>query len=315
MTYSSGGLIQATDYNTFVGTNPVNTSGVLNSVWGTGNGNAGYGQSAVSQSAAAGGTVTATQWSSLINTLNNVYRHQSGSNSALSAVSTGDTVTYLSSLSGALTTIYTNRLTAASQGTTTTGATFSPAFSVGNTYAAQTWTFTRTIAFASGNAARYFFNAGGQLNFVTISAVNNDSSGRSGDWVTLIGSNLVNISAIKQGSNGGKSGTGGTVNTNNTALGYWSSTTTAQTIADITSTTYTYTGDYVRVAIRTSAANASGNGDNGSTVYLDFTVYSQNHDSLHLFNQTLNVTWNHRIDVVYPETTNLTSTWGTATIS
>lgn len=314
MTYSQGGLIQTTDYNTFVGSASNSSSGNINSVWSTGSGNVGYGQTALSQSATSTGTVTATQWSSLINTLNSVSTHQSGSGSGISAVTSGSTIAYLSSLSTSLGTVYTNRLNFATQGTTTTGSTYSPAFSAGNSYAAQTWTFTRTITFASANQARYFFNAGGQLNFVTISAVNNDASGRSGDWVTLIGTNLVNISAFRAQSNGGKSGTGGTVNTNNTALGYYNLTTTAQTIAKITSTTYTYTSDYVQVDVRSNGAQGA-NGDTGSIIYLDFTVYSQAHDSLHLFNQTLNVTWNHRIDVVYPETTNLTNSWGTVTIS
>ena len=56
MTYSSGGLIQATDYNGFVST----TSGAnVNGIWATGTTDAGYGQSALGTVSAAG-TVTAT---------------------------------------------------------------------------------------------------------------------------------------------------------------------------------------------------------------------------------------------------------------
>ena len=313
MTYSSGGLIQATDYNNFIGGNPATGSGTINAVWATGNGQYGYGQTPLSQAAATGGTVTATQWATLINTLNSVNTHQSGSGTGIAATTAGSLITYLGTLSTALGTVYTNHNNFASQGATTTGATFSPNFTVAATTAAQTWTFTRTVTFSSGDAARYFFNAGGQLNFVTISATNGDGTSRSADWATLIATNLGNIPAIRTLTNGGRSGTGGTVNTNNTSLGYFNSSTTAATIAQITSTTSTYTGDYIIAKLRTSAANASGNGDNGAVVYLDFTVYSA--AKLLAFNESINVTWNHRIDVVYPETTNLISSWGTPTIS
>ena len=52
MTYTSGGLIQATDYNGFVST----TSGAnVNNVWSTGSGDAGWGQSATVRGCGGGG--------------------------------------------------------------------------------------------------------------------------------------------------------------------------------------------------------------------------------------------------------------------
>ncbi len=318
MAYAQGGLIAATDYNGFVGPDPSTTAGQLNAVWATGNGQYGYGQTPVAQSAATAGLVTATQWSTLINTLNNVNAHQSGSGTGISAVTTGSTIAYLSTLSTSLSTIYTNHLNFASQGSTLAGATFSPNFTVADTASAETWTFTRTVTFASGDAARYFFNAGGQLNFVTISATNNDGTSRSGDWVTLIATNLGSINAIRATTNGGIGGTGGTINTNNTSFGYYNGTTTSTITKQITSTTSLYTGDYITVGFRNSAANASGHGDNGTTFYLDFTVYSAARTDPTLgavFNDSINVTWNHRIDIVYPETTYLASSWGTPTIT
>ena len=65
MAYSSGGLIEATDYNGFVST----TSGAnVNNVWSTGSTDSGWGQSALATVAAAG-SITATQWASLVNTI------------------------------------------------------------------------------------------------------------------------------------------------------------------------------------------------------------------------------------------------------
>jgi hypothetical protein len=313
MAYSSGGLITASDYNNLVGTSTSTTSGQINAVWSIGNAQYGYGQTAIVQSAATAGLITATQWATLTNAINSVLAHQSGTGVGLTANTAGQTITAVSSVSTALTTIYTNHNAFATQGTIVPGATFSPNFTVAATTAAQTWTFTRTVTFSSGDAARYFFNAGGQLNFVTISATNGDATSRSADWVTLIATNLGNVPTIRTLTNGGRSGTGGTLNTNNTALGYFNASTAAATITQVTSTTSTYTGDYIICAIRTSAANVSGHGDNGAVVYLDFTVYSAA-KSLS-FNESINVTWNHRIDVVPPETTNLSNTWGTPTIT
>ena len=63
MTYTSGSLIQAADYNTFT-----TSAGGLNDIWSTGSGDKGWGQTSFT-SVAAGGTVTATQWATLVNNL------------------------------------------------------------------------------------------------------------------------------------------------------------------------------------------------------------------------------------------------------
>jgi hypothetical protein len=320
MAYSSGGLIQATDYNnlTWGGTQGTYTNATNNLafVLGVGNAQSGYGQSvsSINTVAANSTTVTALQWTGLLNGLNACLGHQSGSAAQIASgtMVTGGVITYQANINTAATTINTNKALYTAQGTTTTGSTFSPNFTVAATTAAQTWTFTRTVTFPSADQARYFFNSGGRLNLVTISATNGDSTARSGDWVTLIGTNLVNISAIQSLTNGGRSGTGGTLNTNNTSLGYFNSTTSAQTITQVTSTTATYTGDYVIVAIRTNGKQGA-NYDNGTILYLDFTVYSAAKAAS--FNESINVTWNHRIDIVYPETTYLTNSWGTPTIT
>ena len=68
MTYTSGSLIQATDYNGFVST----TAGAnINATWSTGTTSAGYGQTALATVSAAG-TITATQWASLVNTISSM---------------------------------------------------------------------------------------------------------------------------------------------------------------------------------------------------------------------------------------------------
>ena len=307
MTYSSGGLIQATDYNNFI-----NGSNQLNTVWNIGTGNAGYGQTAIS-TVAGGGTVTATQWATLINALNSTLTHQQGSGSGISATTAGSTITYLSALSTSINTAYTNRVNFNTQGTTTTGSVYSPNPTAGNdvTYGENT-IFQRAVTFSSGDAARYFFNAGGQLNLVITSVSNNDGTARSADAVTVIGTNLGGVSAFRAHTNGGRTGVGGSVNTNNTSFGYYNLSASNVVTQYITSASGTYSSDFAKIYFGSNGSNVSGNGDAGSIVNIFLNYYSAHTSG---FNDTLNITVNHRVDIVYPETTNLGNSWGTVTVS
>ena len=325
MAYSQGGLIEATDYNNFL-----NGSNQLNTVWSTGTGNVGYGQTALS-TVSSGVPITATQWATLINTLNSALVHQSGTGSGISVTTTGSAINYLSSLANNINTAYTNRLNKTTNGSTTTGNVYSPAFSEVNQTAAYNSSFTRTIAFESGDAARYFFNAGGYINFITTSAVNNDATSRSADMVTLIGTNLGNFTGFGAANNSGRSGTGGTLTTNATGTGYYGLTTSEVSLSYIDATSVTYSADYVALNYFTSTANISGNGDKGSTIYIQGifnsgaqTTYAAPGPNPTLTGTTVtntttedsvNVTWNHRIDIVYPESTNLSAVWGNVTVT
>jgi hypothetical protein len=329
MSYASGGLIQASDYNGFVGTNST-TSGTVNYIWSTGNGQYGYGQTALA-SVSSTGLVTATQWASVINTLNSIYVHQTGSGTGLSAPTAGSLITYLSAVSGSVSTINTNHISFASQGSTTTGTTYSPNFVVANTNSSETYTVTRTVTFASGDAARYFFNAGGQINFVIASVTNGDSSSRSGDLVTLLATDFASLPAFRATTNGGRSGSGGTLNTNATSIGYYGLTTSPQTLVSITSTTSGYTGDYVTLTAQTNTTNYNGNGDVGYVITFVLTIFSATRPTLPAppanppgtgttttntsSNDSINITVNHHVDIVAPETTNLSNTWGTITVA
>jgi hypothetical protein len=310
MAYSQGGLIAATDYNGFVaGTNQLNT------VWSVGTGDAGYGQTAISQ-VSTGGTVTATQWATLINTLNTTLTHQSGSGSGIGATTAGSTIAYLSTLATNVNNSYTNRLNFAAQGATTTGAVYSPNITAANntTYGTAT-VFQRVVTFSSGDAARYFFNAGGQINLVITSVSNNDGTARSADAASTIGTYLGGVSAFRAHSNAGRTGSGGTLNTNNTSFGYYNLTSSNVITQQVTSTNGTYTNTVAQVYFGSNGTNLAGNGDAGSVIniYLNFTDGHNNFAGG--FNDTLNITINHRVDIVYPESTNLSNTWGTVTVS
>jgi hypothetical protein len=317
MAYQQGGIITYTDFNNIVGANPNTTRGTLNAVWGTGSGDAGYGQS-FSQSAATGGLVTATQWGTLINSINNMSKHQSAGGvtpAQIGTVAPGNTIQYLSSINTALGTIYDNRLNYSSQGSTVQGSNFGFNPSSGSNPAALLYTAVRTVSFASGDAARYFFNAGGKLNFVTTGVSNNDGQGRSADIVNLVQNNLGSINGFGAHGNNGRTGSGGTVSQNNTGQGYYESQAGEfQSLAYINSTGYPYSGDWCALNAYTSSQNASGNGDKGATLYFKMYIYLGALQS-DFGNKGFNVTWNHRIDVVYPESTNLSNSWGTVSIS
>jgi hypothetical protein len=329
MSYASGGLIQATDYNGFVG-GATTPTGTINYVWSTGNGQYGYGQTAL-PTVSSTGVVYATQWATAINTINLISKHQSGSVTSLTAPSAGSLIAYLSAVTTSIATINTNHLANAVAGTTVVGATFNPGETVSNQQAAATFVITRTVTFNGGpDAARYFFNAGGRLNLI-ISAVNNDGSGRSGDMVSLLNGNIGGITNFAATTNSGRIGSGGTSATNLTSAGYYNITTSNTTIVQATSTTSGYTSDYANIFVSTNGVQGT-NADNGTVLKFSIGMYSAARPTLPappaaapggtapttntIVNDTINVTVNHHIDVVYPELTNITAnTWGAVSIT
>ena len=309
MSYAQGGLIQASDYNGFVGTSPSSSTNTINTVWAVGNGQYGYGQTPLSQ-VTSGGLVTATQWATAVNTLNSIKTHQTGSGTGIGAPTAGTLITYLSTFSSSLNTAYTNALLANSQGTTLTGGNNAPNPTAGNDVTYNATVATRTVTFASADAARYFFNAGGQINFIVSSVTNGDATARSGDAVTVMGTNFASMTGFKSTTNGQRTGTGGTLAGGGYTSGYYGLTTSYQTIAQVSTSNATYSTDYVQLQVKSNGAQGS-NLDKGTVISFALNYYSSHTSG---FNDTLNVTVNHRIDVVYPETTNLSASWGTATI-
>lgn len=173
MTYVAGGLIQATDYNGFVST----TAGAnVNATWSTGTTSAGYGQSALATVSAAG-TVSATQWASLVNTISSMASHQGTTITARSAPTTGSLISVLAAVNTDITNCYNNRGNAAAVGTQFTGWTGTNSKTTTTSGATWSITFTNTVTWASADAARYFFNAGGTIKI----DVAKSATGNTGD--------------------------------------------------------------------------------------------------------------------------------------
>jgi len=310
MSYAQYGLIEAADFNNLVGGNPVTTSGKLNTVWATGGTTAGYGQTAVAN-VTAGSTVTASNWASLINNTANAATHQGSSITSVTAPSSGGTITYLSAIPTNLTTIYTNRLNAGTQGSTTANTA---------TYA-TTWssalTFTHTATFANGDAARYFFNSGGQLAITC--------SHPSGTGINLLLNNLASnigtvvLSAPTSGTatiagtayNGiTKVGGGGNAPTTSPNTGYYALTTANATVFTQTASTGPsgYLSTFIRVIIKSNGTQGS-NGDAGSVITI-YTVWDEVPDGL-----TAAANSATTLTVRPPETTNLANSWGSISLT
>ena len=329
MAYSQGGLIAATDYNTFIGSSPSSTTNTINTVWATGSGSAGYGQTALS-SVSSAGTVTATQWASLINTLNSMLTHQSGSGSGISAVTSGSTINYLSTLSTNITTAYTNRLSFASNSAVVAGssqttawtATIANAGSNPPAGATTPTTLSRAFgiraAFASADQARYFFNSGGRFKLNCSGSQNASTTGRTNEIVSMLGF-LGGVTTFGANTNGGRAGTGGTLGTNATSIGYYTATYNSNvTLVSVTSTTTNYTTDTCTITVNPNGTQGSNN-DKGLQVdfwiNLSSTSGTDGTGGAFGFDDSFGVNVLRSIDVSYPELTNLSNTWGAVTIT
>ena len=293
MTYSSGSQILAADYNTFAG----NTTAGLNRVWSTGAGDAGWGQTDIA-TVATSGTVTATQWATIVNNLATSGTQSNTTITSRTAPVTGNIIGILANVQTDITSVTTNRGNAAASGTTSSTWTGSIAktTATGSGQAAWTIVWTQTITFPSANQARYFWNAGGLVRL----DMSKTSTGTDmdPDWNTFAGtvgtlyfSGRVNSAAqtIAGVSYTGltRDGGSGTPSPNLTTTGWYSLTpgAAATNIWQLNSTVSPYTGDYIGI---TAAVNL------GSTVL------------------TLVTTWNQTSTAVAGSTTNISGGGDTA---
>ena len=311
MTYAQYGTVSATDFNTLVGGNPTTTANTLNATWATGGGSAGYGQSAI-VNVAAGNTVAATgQWANLVNVTANAASHQGTSITSVTAPVAGGTITYLSAIPTNLSSIYTNKLNAATQGSTSSNSA-----NRGTTWS-NNLVATLTATFANGDAARYFFNSGGQLKLTfshpTGTTINNSLNA----LCTAIGTVVISapstgtITVASTSYNGvTKIGGSGTVNAISTNSGYYGLSTANTTIFKqlVASAPVGYTNTNINIVAKTNGTQGS-NSDNGSVI----TIYC-NWAELTSTGLTAAAGSNSILTVAYPETTYLAAnSWGTVT--
>ena len=318
MTYSVGGLIEATDYNGFVST----TVGAnINATWSTT-----YGQGSLS-TVSAGGTVTATQWATLNNTLTSQANHQGTSITSRTSPVAGNTIAILSAVNTDITNTYNNRYYAAGSGTQFTGwtGTASQTSKVGDTNSDWTITFTDTVTFANATACTNFFGAGGYFKI----QFSKTSTGEDADaeWNNLVNTICGAVFFTSDASSKIIVGTtylgtkviGGTGTPTILATGTGFnqlSLSTPVIIYKQFDTAYTYTGNYVQVTVTKTSATV-----------LTFTTEwfssarstSGSSRSISGGTATTGITFGTAPTTVVtyfpPSTTYLTSTWGAPTVA
>jgi len=239
MAYTSGDTILDNHYNDFA------TS--VNAIWSTGSGDAGYGQTAVS-SVTTSTTITAAQWTTLLNAMTSAASHQSSSITAISNPSAGNTISAFTALSTNIGTITTNRLNVhARQAVSNTNRDNTNTFT-------GTLTFTNKWAWGSANQARYFFNAGGRLS-ISGSQSGHGSDSKGNEWANLL---TAAGTYYVYAQTAGKSGGSGTPTTNLAATaGYHDLTTSYLSVFKQFEDTGPYTANYVEWQLRTADAGAS----------------------------------------------------------
>jgi len=311
MSYAQSGTISAFDFNILAGGNQATGSGTLNAVWATGGSTGGYGQPALAQTS-VGATVAATsQWATLVANTASAATHQGTTITSVATPAAGGTITYLSAIPTNLTTIYTNRLNAASQGSTTSNT-----VTYGSTWS-NAITFTHTVSFASGDAARYFFNAGGQLK-VTCShptgtginlLLNNLASNVGTVVMSAPSSGAVTISGVSY--NGvTKIGGGGNAPTMVSSMGYYALSTLPLTMFQQTASTGP--SGYLSTLIKINGYSNGPQGinsDNGSIVTIQ-TIWDEVPNGL-----VASIGSATTVTAQAPETTNIANTWGVISVS
>lgn len=331
MAYQTGDTILDDEYNNFVtgdGSGAATDSANLNNVWGTGTANRGYGQSTTLSSVSAGTTVTATQWASLLSRITSAANHQGSSIVAMASPSATDVIEIIGAISSNLTTIHTNRLNKAGNGTAVTT----------NIDSTGSWKVTAeqeiTVTFADGDAARYFFNAGGYFTLTpSIVGYTDDAKARSWSALTQMAGtiNFFDSSTTVTGETNSITVTEAHTSTSASvsALGYYNLTTSNQIIFDKGLTTAgtpyavsPYDGtnsSNIKVYAKSNGTQGS-NSDNGNII--TFTIQYNDGSADDSYDKTdynvldeMDGTVRTVTQEVPPSSTYLTASWGTPTIA
>ena len=287
MAYSAGDTILDDEYNTFATGNAAGTGDTgaasINTIWGTGTGDAGYGQSNVVAAVAAGNSITATQWTTLLGRLNSIRQHQGTTiNISSFSVSAGDAIAAIANLSADITTLYNARTTADSANITeaSTAHTFTSSWN-------STVTATSTVTFDGGNEARFFFNAGG---YIKLNPSLNDSTGRNAQWAHLLDEvgdlKLLSSTFTRTFSNNASGyGAGGdnTPTTHASTTGYYD----LSNSTDTSMFKYTiddafgygnYRANYYEVKMNPGADHGDGLGNNGEVITIK-QIFADDHSN------------------------------------
>jgi hypothetical protein len=318
MSYYVDGLVQASDYNSFANS--------LNDIWATGSGDSGLGQTLI-PTVRAGSQVTAAQWNAIIDVTNALAHKQGIYNSisqpdfiptngnVLGSDDSQSLIQFMSVIQDNITAVTTNRLNALGQSSK------SPV----EVTSTRTWTnqavYTFNVSFASGDAARFFFNGGGQLSFTlahpTGTAMDSMYAQLCTQIGTLIFSSPANSPSTADIANINYEGfsrftdatDGADPDTFESSLGYYGLTTQRQLVFKqrMNSGHYSdYLGSAISVYARTNGTQGQ-HGDNGSVLTIEVVWNEVPPTLLVSAGSTIALT------VKSPATTYISNTWGGTT--
>lgn len=272
MSYAQGSTIAASDYNGFTGGQDLTVAFAsaaaatqkASALLGVGYGDRGYGQTTPSLPAkVSGNSIAAIDWSNLRTALSNLNSHQGSGVTLPAAAVAGSSVAYDANYAAALATLDSNRFN------TNSGASMTLTSNALTITRAGTWgggaagiTAVETVTFASEDAARYFFNTGGELRFALSHPA---GSTQDNNWNAALAA--VGTIAFKANTTT-RSGTSGTP----AAVGYYQLTTTNQSIVSGVIGTGSYTANSITVSAR-AAAITGLNGAKGFQIIFTFYLY------------------------------------------
>lgn len=322
MTYTTGQLIEASDYNGFVANNTYNVNGW----WASGSDSAGWGQTALS-TVSQGDIIYAANWASMVNTIQAAANHTGTSVTARTAPSPGDLISVMSNVNTDIASVYSNRGNAVASGSTY--ASWSGSAGVTSTVgsANQGWniTWTSTVTFGTADQARYFFNAGGLIKI----QMNKTSVGTPKDtyWNDLVAE--TGTCYISSGIGTSQSINGSTY-TGFTVVGYSGPTDALTTVpygyyqlSSLPTTVYTlysevghFVADNITISLAVSGATltiTTAWDSPGLRGYPDNSISggSDTTSPFSSFGSAPAVV----VSAIYPSTTYLANSWGTPSIS
>lgn len=269
MSYAQGQSVAATDYNGLTGGQALSVAFASSAaatqkaagLLGVGYGDRGYGQTTPAIAAlAAGGAISASDWANLRTAISTLNSHQGSAVTLPAAPVAGGSIAYDANFVNALATLDTNRFN------TNSGASMtltSNALTISRT---GTWgsgstgiTAIATATFASEDAARFFFNSGGELRFLVSHPTGTTQDTNWNAALAAVGTIAFKANATT------RTGTAGTP----AAVGYYQLTTTNQTILSGVIGTGAYSTNTITVSAR-AAAITGANGAKGTQII--FTI-------------------------------------------
>jgi hypothetical protein len=233
-----GDLITAARYNIMQST--------VSNVLSTGSGDSGYGQALQSSQVAQNQLIEDDHMNTLRLDIRKAYLHQNNSYPTLAVVSTANTVDDTNALNNSYVNFESLANNINSNRNTISGSRLTTNNTASSYVRTTNWNGTIvgnfTVTFASTNAARHFFNAGGAV----LIAMNISGSGTAkvNDWNTLFGTNMGTLTFANLASS--RSGIGGTLTS---SVAYTTLTTSLQTVYT-SSSTGTYASNNFNVQVR-----------------------------------------------------------------